>query len=105
MIETLGIIGVGLLGGSIALAARERCLVKRIIGISTNPESLNIAKQRGMIDEGSLEITSTLKAAELTIICTPVDRVASIAQSLLHQFPDMIVSDVGSTKAVIAREM
>lgn len=105
MIDTLGIIGVGLLGGSIALAARERRLAKRIIGVSKNPESLNIADQRGMIDEGSLEITSTLKTAELTIICTPVDRVASIAQSLLHQFPEMIVSDVGSTKAVIAKEM
>ncbi|HQR07992.1 MAG TPA: prephenate dehydrogenase/arogenate dehydrogenase family protein [Gemmatales bacterium] len=105
MIETLGIIGVGLLGGSIALAARERRLARRIIGISPNSESLNIADQRGMIDEGSLEITSTLKSAELTIICTPVDRVASIAQSLLQQFPEMIVSDVGSTKAVIVKEM
>jgi prephenate dehydrogenase len=105
MIETLGIIGVGLLGGSIALAARERRLAKRIIGVSQNPESLNIAKQRGMIDEGSLEITSTLKSAELTIICTPVDRVTSIAQSLLQQFPEMIVSDVGSTKAVIVKAL
>ncbi|MFT3881900.1 MAG: prephenate dehydrogenase/arogenate dehydrogenase family protein [Gemmatales bacterium] len=105
MIETLGIIGVGLLGGSVALAVRERRLAKRIIGISKNPESLNIADQRGMIDEGSLDITSTLKAAELTIICTPVDRVGSIAKSLLQQFPEMIISDVGSTKAVIVKEM
>jgi len=105
MIDTLGIIGVGLLGGSIALAARERRLAKRIIGVAQNPESLNIADQRGMIDEGSLDITSTLKSAELTIICTPVDQVASIAQTLLRQFPEMIVSDVGSTKAVIVKAM
>lgn len=105
MIDTLAIIGVGLLGGSIALAVRERRLAKRIIGVTQSPDSLNIANQRGMIDEGSLEITSTLKSADLTIICTPVNQVASIAQDLLHQFPNTIVSDVGSTKAGIVKEM
>lgn len=105
MIETLGIIGVGLMGGSIALAARERRLAKRIIGISQNSEALNIAEQHGMIDEGALELGDALRTASLTIICTPVDQVAPIAKTILKQHPQMIVSDVGSTKAAIVKDM
>lgn len=101
MIDTLAIVGVGLLGGSIALAARERQLARRIIGITRQQQTLDIALQRGMIDEGYQQITDALRPASLTIICTPVDQIASLAQQLLDQFPEMTVSDVGSTKANI----
>lgn len=105
MVDTLAIIGVGLLGGSIALSVRKHQLARRVIGISRSKESLEIARQRGMIDEGRLEIDEVFQSASLAIICTPVDHVASIAKSLLAQFPEIIVSDVGSTKADIVREM
>jgi len=105
MVDTLAIIGVGLLGGSIALSVRKQRLARHIIGISRSQESLEVARQRGMIDEGYLEIGEACRSASLAIICTPVDHVASIARSLLEQFPQMIVSDVGSTKADIVREM
>lgn len=105
MIDTLAIVGVGLLGGSIALAARERQLARRIIGISRNDATLQIAIQRGMIDAGYQNITDELVEASLCILCIPVDQIASVANTLLQRFPQMIVSDVGSTKATIVRNV
>lgn len=101
MIETLAIVGVGLLGGSIALAARERGLAKRIIGIGRQQQSLDVALQLGMIDEGYLEIHPALRHADLAIVCTPVDGISDLALELLELYPTIIVSDVGSTKANI----
>jgi prephenate dehydrogenase len=101
MVETLAIVGVGLLGGSIALAARERGLAKRIIGIARQPQSLDIALQRRIIDEGYLQFDDALHHTQYAIVCTPVDQIAPLARELLDRFPDMIVSDVGSTKASI----
>lgn len=101
MMDTLAIVGVGLLGGSLALAVKERKLARRIIGISRSAESLTIAQQRGMIDEGYLEFPQSLEHATLAVICTPVDSVVPLAITLLERFPKLVVSDVGSTKADI----
>jgi prephenate dehydrogenase len=101
MLNTLAIVGVGLLGGSIALAARERKLAHRIIGISRHPETLQIAQQRGMIDVGSVEWNEELSEAQLAIVCTPVDTIAELSLKLLRQYPQLIVTDVGSTKETI----
>jgi prephenate dehydrogenase len=101
MVESLCIVGVGLLGGSIALAARERGLVKRIVGISRQQETLDTSIKRGMLDEGYLDITEALDTVDLAIICTPVDRIGGLALELLKRFPKLVVSDVGSTKQSI----
>lgn len=103
--DTLAIVGVGLLGGSLALAVKERRLARRILGISRSEESLNIAQKRGMIDEGYLEFPPALDRATLAIVCTPVDAVPSLAIALLERFPRLLVSDVGSTKHDIVQRI
>lgn len=105
MIDTLAIVGVGLLGGSIALAVRERGLAHRIIGVSQEEQPLAFAQQRGMIDEGYLHFHDAIQEASVAIICTPVDKIAPIASTLLSKFPEIIVSDVGSSKAQIVSAM
>lgn len=101
MVESLCIVGVGLLGGSIALAARSRGLVKRIVGISRQQETLDTAIKRGMLDEGYLDIPEVMNTVDLAIVCTPVDRIGGLALELLKRFPKLVVSDVGSTKQSI----
>lgn len=98
---TLAIVGVGLLGGSAALAARARGLVRRVIGVGRNAARLEAARQAGVIDVGSTEL-DVISQADLAIVCTPVDRLALDILAVAEQLPDhATVTDVGSIKREI----
>lgn len=101
--ETLAIVGVGLLGGSIGLAIRERGLARRVIGIGRNPARLAAAQDAGVIDEFSTDIRAAANA-DLTILCTPVDRIAADAEQVAAAIrPGALITDVGSVKGTICR--
>ena len=104
--DTLVIIGVGLLGGSIAIAARERGLVNRVIGVGRSQERLDQAVAAGILDQGTTVSIDAVKQADLVIVCTPVD---CIAQEVIAIHPHLsetcIVTDVGSTKGVICQQI
>jgi prephenate dehydrogenase len=103
-IDTLAIIGVGLLGGSIALAARASNATRSILGVSRNSETLAVAQSRGMFDETSQDLTVVSKA-NLAIICTPISQIARLAREILALSPHAIVSDVGSSKKEIVESV
>jgi prephenate dehydrogenase len=103
-IPTLAIIGVGLLGGSLALAARSRRLADRIIGMGPQPEAIARACQRGLIDEGFFDVASAARRAQAIVVCTPVDRIVDHVLAAANACdPGALLTDVGSTKAVIVR--
>ena len=105
-ISTLSIIGVGLLGGSIALAARQRRLAGRIIGADRNPAALAIARERGMLDEAHGDPCRAVAEASLVVFCTPVDRIADhIGACAMSCRPGTLLTDVGSTKTAIVRRL
>ena len=98
--------GVGLLGGSVGLALRERKLVKRVIGVgrpSSEPK-LRDAIVLGAIDNFSLDLAAGVAESDLVIICTPVD---TVAQQVIHIAKacraGTLITDVGSTKAGIVQ--
>jgi prephenate dehydrogenase len=96
---TLAIIGVGLIGGSIGLAARQRGLVERVLGVGRRDSSLAEAKQMGAIDEGSTDLDDAIPQADLAIFCTPVDQIAGqIQQAFSLAKQGAIFTDAGSTK-------
>jgi len=101
-IKTLTIVGVGLIGGSIGLAARERGLAEHILGVGRQRSSLDKARHVGAIDEGCLDLAEGVHRADLAVFCTPVD---NIAQQVLAAAPGCapgtLLTDAGSTKAVI----
>lgn len=100
--RTLTIVGVGLIGGSIGLAARQRGLVKHIIGVGRRWESLALAQQCGALDNGTLDLREGVAAADLVVFCTPVDRIAKqILEVAPHCQPGTLITDAGSTKANI----
>lgn len=100
------IIGVGLLGGSIALAMKQRGLAKCIAGTGRNPERLQKALQTGLIDEFYTEIEPAALDADLVIACTPVQKIApDILASTRWSKPTTLFTDVGSTKAAIISEL
>ncbi len=105
-IPTLAIVGVGMLGGSIALAARQRRLADRIVGADRNAAALAAARQRGMLDEAHADPCQAVAAASLVVFCTPVDRIADhVAACAAACRPGTLLTDVGSTKSAIVRRL
>jgi len=105
-IKTLTVVGVGLLGGSVALAARRRNAAAQIIGVDPCPGVLDRARARGLVDEATPHLSEGVRQADLVIFCTPVDRIAGqVLAAALSCRPGTLLTDVGSTKAAIVREV
>jgi len=104
MFERLCIIGVGLIGGSIARAARLQGLSKSIVGYGRLQDSQNLetAKRLGVIDDYYLQIEQAVLGADCVVIATPVAAIESIF-ALLKPFwsEQTIYTDVGSTKGSV----
>lgn len=99
---TLGVAGVGLIGGSIAAAARSRGLFRRIIGFGRCRERLHAACQAGLIDDFSTDPGTDCRDVDLFVSCLPVDRIAdSIRQAASGMRPGSVLTDAGSIKAGI----
>lgn len=102
MFKKLCLIGVGLIGGSIAKAARTQGLVDCVVAYGEEPHHANLqrAVDLGVIDSFTSDIASALDAADLVIIATPVGAAHEIARLLLpHWNADCLYTDVGSTKS------
>jgi len=105
-LQTLTIVGVGLIGGSIGLAARRRGLAPRVLGVGRHQGSLDDAIAIGAIDEGFLEAAAAVRQADIVVFCTPVDQIAGQVLALAPGCrPGVLITDAGSTKAAIVREI
>lgn len=104
--ETVAIVGVGLIGGSIGLALRERGLARTILGIGRREASLRKAKKCGAVTGTTTNLARGVTNADLIVVCTPV---ADIAQRVLEVAdacpPTALITDVGSTKAEIVGQL
>ncbi|MEX2306495.1 MAG: prephenate dehydrogenase/arogenate dehydrogenase family protein [Pirellulales bacterium] len=100
--DTVAIIGVGLIGGSIGLALRERKLARKIVGVGRRQNSLDTARKIGAIDHGVTNLAEGVSEAQLVVVSTPVDTVAErVIQALAAAPPGALITDVGSTKEAI----
>jgi prephenate dehydrogenase len=98
----LAVIGVGLIGGSLGMAARQRGLVSRVIGIGRNQARLQLAKNLQAIDDFTLDRARGVATADLVIICTPVGEIVPTVLDIAPFLkPGAIVTDVGSVKAEV----
>ncbi len=101
--QRIAIVGVGLIGGSIGLAARRRLRGVRIVGVD-RAVVLRRARRRGAIDEGATSLRSGLRGADLIILALPVDRLVKILPAVARLAdPGAVITDVGSTKEAIVR--
>ena len=95
----LVIIGVGLIGGSFALAVRKAGLVNHIVGIGRSQENMHLALERGVIDEITDDFAVALKQADLVLLAMPMGQTTRImAQIAPHLQASTIITDAGSTK-------
>lgn len=106
LFKTIGIVGVGLLGGSIAAAARKRKLAETILGAGRNPSRMRAAQHSGLLDRGTTNIAETSAQSDLVIVCTPVNHIVQFIRTVaLNSRPGTIITDVGSTKQHICEEL
>lgn len=97
--NSVAIIGVGLMGGSIGLALRQRGLADDIVGIGRRMSSLREAEALGTVTRTTTSLPQGVASAELIIICTPVRTIADFAiDSAQHAPRGAMITDVGSTK-------
>ena len=104
--QKISIIGVGLLGGSIGLAARERKLAREVAGYVRREASLKDCEKAGALDYATTDLLAAVSQADLVILCTPLAQMRSLAQQFLPALKrGAIVTDVGSVKAEVVRDV
>lgn len=103
------ICGVGLIGGSVALALRKAGYQGRIVGIERHQEVLARAHALGIVDDAGSSLEDTFKDADLLMLAVPVAQTARVLTAFLPYLPEnIVITDTGSTKsdvAAMAREV
>lgn len=100
--DTVTIIGVGLIGGSLGLALKERALARRVIGVGRRRENLEVARSRGAIDFVAESVAESVPDSDVTVICTPAAGVPAFLDAVrTFCAKQAAVTDVASTKAQI----
>ena len=101
----VAIVGVGLIGGSIGLALRERGLAEEVIGIGRRASSLEAAQRKGAVNRTTTNLVSGVAEADLVVVATPVDAIADTVRAVAAAGPRATITDAGSTKAQICRDL
>ncbi len=100
----IAVLGVGLIGGSIGLAAKEHVEGAEVVGHGRDPERLERARELGAVDRVAGSLADALDGASLCFACAPVGALPGLVREALEAAgPDCAVSDVGSTKSALAR--
>ncbi len=104
--DRLALIGVGLIGSSIAHAARRHGLVRSIVATARSEATRKRVVELGLADEVVETNAQAVKGADLVIVCIPVGACGAVAQEIApHLAPGAIVSDVGSVKGSVVKDM
>lgn len=105
IIKQLTIIGVGLIGGSFALALRKAGVVGKIIGVDSNPANLAVARELGIVDEIARDAASGVSEADVVFISVPVCSITEVVREISAVIPaGCIVTDGGSVKETVVRQ-
>ncbi|MCW8964954.1 MAG: prephenate dehydrogenase/arogenate dehydrogenase family protein [Gammaproteobacteria bacterium] len=100
MINHLCIIGVGLIGGSLALALKEQSACGRITGCGRNIDNLNKAIELGVIDDFSTDPAEAVRGCDVIVLAVPMGNMQPLLEQIAPSLkPDAIITDVGSAKS------
>jgi len=102
MIKRLAIIGVGLIGGSLALALKKQGYVEHVIGYSRNEDNLKRGVELNIIDSYSTSLKETIKACDVVLLAVPLGSMASMLEQLAPFLEEQtVLTDVGSAKSSV----
>lgn len=98
--------GVGLIGGSLALIARDAGLVGKVVGLGRSQANLDVALERKMIDIATRDPVEAARGADLIVLAVPILAMrATLEKMIAHTAPDAVVTDVGSVKGFVVRAL
>jgi prephenate dehydrogenase len=104
--KKLAVIGVGLIGGSLAIDCKKNGLAKEVIGYGRNEGNLKKAVSLGVIDRYDLNIEKVVEGADLIVLATPIGSYLETVKKFLSAVsPQAILTDVGSVKGKIVRDL
>lgn len=102
--KKVGVVGLGIIGGSLVKAIHKRGLADWVVAYNRNPRSTQTALREGAIQQAAEEIDSSFAGCEVIFICVPVDKISGIVQKLDEIVDkDCILTDVGSTKSDVVQ--
>jgi len=102
----IAIIGVGLIGGSIGLAVKKRHIAKEVVGVFRRSSTMRKALRKKAIDRATMSIAEGVKGADIIIIASPVYSIpALVREAMRYAKPGAIITDVGSTKSWVMKEV
>lgn len=104
--ERIAVIGLGLIGGSVAKAARARRVAKTVVGVTRSRETAALAREQEVVDEVALLAAAGVRGAELVVLATPVFAMAEVLAAAVPGLGEgAIVTDVGSVKGPLAETL
>ncbi len=104
--QKIAIIGVGLLGGSIGLAVKQRKLAAKIVGYVRRTSSIEECEKIGAVDHATRDLSRVVENADLIILCSPLSQMRELAEQMLPALkPGAFVTDVGSVKSSVIHEL
>ncbi len=104
MIKQLTIFGVGLIGGSLALALRKAGYCEKVVGCSRNADHLQRAVDLGVIDSFTLDPKEAVQDADMILLAVPMRAIKPVLESIVdHVSTDAIITDAGSAKGSVIR--
>jgi prephenate dehydrogenase len=99
MIDRLVVVGVGLIGGSFALALKQAGVVRTVAGLGREPQAMARALELGIVDEVCASPAQAMRGADMVLLAAPVGQTGTILAALLpHLEPHTVITDAGSTK-------
>jgi len=106
LIQRLCVIGVGLIGGSLARALREQGAVAEVIGSGRNERNLRAAVRLGVVDRYDTDPTRAVAGADVVVIAVPLGAIEPVLRAIVpHLAPEAVVTDVGSAKGSVVADV
>lgn len=104
--QRVAIVGVGMVGGSLGMALRERGLAKRVVGVARRAETVEQAVRLGAADEATTDLREGVRGADLVVLASPVLAMLDLAERMAPALaPGCVVTDVGSTKSLLVERL
>jgi prephenate dehydrogenase len=99
LFKQMTVCGVGLIGGSLALIAKREGLVERVVGLGRTQTNLDVALQRGMVDDATRDPVAAARGADLVVLAVPVRTMPETLAAMKPNLPpEAVITDVGSVK-------
>ncbi len=106
LFDRIAIIGIGLIGSSLARAARDYGLAREVVCVDRSADACRTAERLGIVNRAAADLADGVAGADLVVLCVPMGAFAEVGERMAaHLKPGAIVTDVGSVKQMVLRDL